>query len=118
MDSQSSTRPATATLAGAWKLVSDTHVGLALFTERHFNMMVTRKDRRSYGTDELSDAEAAEAFRSMEAAGGTYEVSGTHIVFHRLVNRHPNWTGKDYSWDFSLSGDELTLKDYRWRRVS
>lgn len=117
MDSQSSTRPATVTLAGAWELVSNTHVGLALFTERHFNMMVTDKQRQTYDSDELSDTEAATAFRQMESAGGTYELSGTTVVFHRLVNRHPNWTGQDFTWPFRLNGDELTLKTHRWRRV-
>jgi hypothetical protein len=103
--------------AGAWELVSDTKVGLALFTDTHFTMTAVAKDRPRYPSDDLSDAEAAAAFRALETAGGTYEVTGDKIIFHRMVNRHPNWAGQDYTWGFRLEGDELQLNTMSWRRV-
>lgn len=104
-------------LAGAWELQSDTEVGLALFTDTHFSMSLSDRDRPAFASDDPTDAEAAEAFRTLQCAGGTYEIRGSTLVFHRLVNRHPNWTGRDYRWDYRLDGDRLTMGERNWRKV-
>ena len=104
-------------LAGAWELVSGDQNGLAVFTATHFNMTLTAKDRKKFQAEEPTDAEAAEAYRTLSTAAGTYEIAGTRMHLHRIVNRNPNWTGKDVHWEFRLDGDQLTLDNQVWKRV-
>lgn len=104
-------------LIGAWEVTSGDEVGLAIFTSHHFCMMATAKERPAFASEEPTDAEAAEAFRTLQAAGGTYEVGDGAIVFHRLVNRHPNLAGRDYRWTYELDGDRLVLGPRTWQRV-
>lgn len=104
-------------LIGAWEQTSGDEVGLAIFTSTHFCMMATAKERTAFASEEPTDAEAAEAFRTLQAAGGTYEVEDGAIVFHRLVNRHPNLAGRDYRWTYELDGDRLVLGTRTWRRA-
>lgn len=105
-------------LSGAWELVSDSHVGLAVLTDTHFNMTWAEKNRQPFAEAENpSDAEAARAFRSLQSAAGTYEISGAKIIFHRQVNRNPNWTGVDAAVAFEFNGDTWTLKDFEQANV-
>jgi hypothetical protein len=104
-------------LAGAWELVSDSSNGLAVFTDTHFNVTWIEKNRAKFKTDEPTDAEAAEAFRTLNTAAGTYEISGDTLIFHRYVNRHPNWTGVDVHSEFSIDGDQLTFLSRIWKKV-
>ena len=104
-------------LAGAWELVSDTQNGIAVFTDTHYNITWGAKDRAKFKVDEPTDAEAAEAYRTLSTAAGTYEVSGTTLILHRTVNRNPNWTGKDAHWEVSIDGDQLTADNLVWKRV-
>ncbi len=104
-------------LAGAWELVSDSYNGLAIFTDTHFNVTWTAKNRAKFKTDEPTDEEAAEAFRTLSTAAGTYEISGETLIFHRYVNRHPNWTGVDAPSEFAVDGDQLTALSRIWKKV-
>jgi hypothetical protein len=104
-------------LAGAWELVSDTQNGIAVFTDTYFNITITAKDRQPFKADEPTDAEAAEAYRTLSTAAGTYEISGTTLILHRKVNRNPSWTGKDAYWEVSIDGDRLTADKLVWKRV-
>ena len=63
-------------LAGAWELVSDTQSGIAVFTDTYFNITITAKDRLPFKAAEPTDAEAAEAYRTLSTAAGTYESRG------------------------------------------
>jgi hypothetical protein len=104
-------------LTGAWELVSDSHNGLAVFTDTHFNVTWTAKNRAKFKGDKPTDEEAAEAYRTLSTAAGTYEISGETLIFHRYVNRNPNWTGLDVHSEFSIDGDQLTFLSMVWRKV-
>ena len=104
-------------LAGAWKLVSDTQNGIAVFTDTHYNITWAAKSRTKFKVDEPTDAEAAVAYRALATAAGTYDITGTTVVLHRVVNLNPNWTGKDVHWEYSIDGDRLTMGDRVWKRV-
>jgi hypothetical protein len=104
-------------LAGAWELVSDTQIGIAVFTDTYFNITITAKDRRPFKAAEPTDAEATEAYRTLSTAAGTYDISGTTLILHRTVNRNPSWTGKDAHWEVSIDGDQLTADNLVWKRV-
>ena len=62
-------------------------------------------------------AEAAEAYRTLGAAAGTYEISGKTLIIHRFVNRNPNWTGVDIRAEFAVDGDQFTFLSMLWKRV-
>jgi len=104
-------------LTGAWELVSETQNGIAVFTDAYFNITIVAKDRQRFKADEPTDAEAAEAYRTLSTAAGTYEVSGTTLILHRMVNRNPNWTGKDALWEIAIDGERLTADNLVWKRV-
>ena len=77
----------------------------------------TPKHRNRFQGDEPTVEEAAEAYQTLDTAGGTYEISGTKMVLHRVVNRNPNWTGADVRWDLELDGDLMKLGPNVWRRI-
>src|SRR5215207_5029083 len=104
-----------ALLAGAWELVSNTQNGIAVFTDIHFHMTLTAKSRKKFKAEEPTDVEAAEAYRTLSTAAGTYKIAGTTMTLHRIVNRNPNWTGEDVHWDFRIDGEQLTLDNQVWK---
>jgi len=104
-------------LAGAWELVSDTQNGIAVFTDTYYNITWVPNNRAKFEVDEPTDAEAVVAYRALATAAGTYDITGTTVVLHRVVNLNPNWTGKDVHWEYSIDGDRLTIGDRLWKRV-
>ena len=105
-------------LTGAWQLVSDTQNGIAVFTDTHYNITWAAKNRAKFKVDEPTDAEAVVAYRALATAAGTYDITGTTVVLHRVVNLNPNWTGKDVHWEYSIEGGQLKMGDRVWKRVS
>ena len=81
-------------LAGAWELVSDTQNGIAVFTDTYFNITITAKDRQPFKAAEPTDAEAAEAYRTLSTAAGTYDISGTTLILHRIGQSKPELDGE------------------------
>jgi hypothetical protein len=104
-------------LAGAWELVSDSSNGIALFTDTYFNVTWAAKNREKFEADEPTDEEAAAAYRTLNTAAGTYEISGENFIFHRLVNRNPNWTGVDDHTKIVIDGDQFKMFSMLWRKV-
>ena len=98
-------------LGGAWEMVSDTMNGIAVFTDSYFSIVMAEKNRKRFATEVPTDSEAAEAYRTLSTAAGTYDLAGSTITFHRLANRNPNWTGVDISFDFSIEGQQATMKN-------
>ena len=110
-------------IAGAWEMISDSQNGIAVFTDTYFSIVMADKNRKRFAANEPTDTEAAEAYRTLSTAAGTYEISRSIIVFHRIANRNPNWTGVDVSLDFSMDGDRATMTSpsgatvWVWRKV-
>ena len=110
-------------LVGVWELISDSDDGIALFSDTYYSIVITTKNRATFKTAEPTEAEAAEAYRTLTTAAGTYHLSGTTLVCQRTVNRNPNWTGQDVSFDASVHGDRLTLSggvnapSREWKKV-
>ena len=113
-------------LVGAWELESDTHQGLFICTETHYCNAFMEKNRNTF-KDEISptDAEAAEAYRTLAAGAGTYSVSGSIATLSEDTNRNPNGIGRPASLEFTVEGDRMTtirqrrgeaLTDH-WRKV-
>ena len=70
--------------------------------------MLVEKNRKRFQRSEPTEAEEAEAYRTMRAGSGTYTISGSVLTLHQQAPRHPN--GGAEVVEFSIEGDELTLK--------
>ena len=64
-------------LVGAWELVSDSSVGVLIYTGSHYAAVMAPKDRQRSSGERATPDEALEAIRSCQALSGTYTVSGT-----------------------------------------
>ncbi len=68
-----------------------------------------------------TDAEAAEAYKTMFAGAGTYKFEGNRLTASEDMNRVPNGAGRPGFWEVSLEGDSLALSrgdvTRRFRRV-
>jgi hypothetical protein len=97
-------------IAGAWKMVSDSVDGIAVFSDSYFSIVISEKNRAKFKAEEPTEAEAAKAFHAVSTAAGRYELSGTTLVCHRIANLNPNRAGMDGSFEITLAGDRLTMK--------
>lgn len=96
-----------------WELTAETFNGLMIFTETHECHLFNRPNRQPFANPgEPTDAEAAEAFRTMGAGAGTYSIAGSTVTMNEEYDRIP---GNPYKWifEFSIEGEVLTLQN-RW----
>ena len=96
-------------LIGAWERESDTWQGLIVCTETHYSHTFMSKGRQPFGNEaEPSEAEEAEAYRTLLAGAGSYPVQGSTVTFGEETNRNPSGIGRPGSLDFTIEGDRLT----------
>ena len=57
----------------------------------------------------VTDADRLELFKTMTAAGGTYEVEGNKVVFHAEVSGTQSMTGGTLTYRFVIVGKTLTM---------
>jgi hypothetical protein len=115
-------------IAGAWELISDAEQALLVATETHASVIFVAKGRRRFQGEEPSQAEEAEAYRTMLAQAGPYFIAGSVITHQRQYTRNPNATGTDELFEFSIESDVLKLQSIRangsrgvemlWRKVN
>lgn len=63
------------------------------------------KNRRRFEKNELTESEQAEAFRTFQAQGGTYTLSGSTLALHREMARDPDNVGQDRVFQLTFQGD-------------
>ena len=95
-------------LVGAWELVSDSRVGVRIYTGSHYAVLGAPKDRKRSAGDQATPDEALEALNSCPALAGTYTLSGSRITHCRLANTRPNLSGQDLVVDYTIHGDNMT----------
>jgi len=95
-------------IVGAWELVSDSRVAIAIFTGSHYAFVGAAKDRRPSTGDQATPDEALEALNSCPALSGTYTVSGSRITQIRVANTRPNLSVRPAIVDYTIDGDILT----------
>ena len=78
-------------LLGAWKLVSDSNVGIRIYTGSHYAMLSMPKNRKRAAGNQATPDEALEALNSCPALAGTYTLSGSRIT--RKQPSAPLWPG-------------------------
>ena len=95
-------------IVGAWELVSDSRVGIRIYTGSHYAMLGAPKDRRRSAGDQATPHAALEALNSCPALAGTSSLSGSRITHSRLANARPNLSGQDLVVDYTIHGDNMT----------
>jgi hypothetical protein len=94
-----------------------------VFTETHFCLFGVAQDRNPFEGDQPTEAEAAEAYRTMFGGGGTYTVSGSTLILNEEYDRIPGPQHPIRFEEFNMAGDKLTFispygNAYILRRVS
>ena len=102
-------------LVGAWEIVSDVYQGIVVFSENHYGDAFVYKNRSRFQGSEPTEAEEAEAYRTMLAASGTYTISASVVTRNEEFSRLPHGTLDDY--EFSVEGDQMTMKSVESGRV-
>ena len=101
-------------LVGVWELVSDDWEGIIIYTETHACHLFTAKDRQEFSDEQnRTEGEEAAAFRTLEAAAGTYSVSGSVSTSNMEFHRIPNAAGKPWPVEFTIEGDKLFVESVR-----
>ena len=101
-------------LVGAWELESDTHQGFWVSTESHYCHTFMQKGRKPFINEaEPTEAEQAEAYRTLIAGSGTYTVSGSTFTINEETNRNPSGIGRGAIADFAIDGDKLIITRHR-----
>ena len=95
-------------IVGAWELVSDSSVGVLIYTGSHYAAVMAPKDRQRSSGERATPDEALEAIRSCQALAGTYTVSGSRITHVRIANTRPELSGHTNVTDYTIDGDTLT----------
>jgi hypothetical protein len=115
------------TIAGVWELVDEHYEGLLVATETHASAILMRKGRQLFSGPEPTEAEEAEAYRTLVAQAGPYTIEGSILTHHRRYARYPNSVGTDEQLWFQINGDRMTMHSIRpngtsgpemhWRKV-
>ena len=95
-------------LLGAWELVSDSNVGIRIYTGSHYAMLGAPKNRKRAAGNQATPDEALEALNSCPALAGTYTLSGSRIIHTKLANSRPHLSGQALLVDHTIQGDTMT----------
>jgi len=89
--------------------------GLVIFTETNYSMMFVPAGitRERYTSEEMTEADMVEAFRTLVANSGRYTRSGDQITTEAFVALNPNymadWGENHRTYTFRIEGDILHL---------
>ena len=95
-------------LVGAWELVSDSSVGVLIYTGSHYAAVMAPKDRQRSSGERATPDEALEAIRSCQALAGPYTVSGSRITHVRVANTRAELSGRPNVTDYTIVADTMT----------
>ncbi len=87
---------------------TDPEPSLLIFTGTHYSTMRNIGSRPSTTEGEpLTDEQVIAAYRSFRANTGTYEASGSKIMYHVMVARGPTFAGATPEVEYRIEGDKL-----------
>ena len=95
-------------LVGAWERVSDSSLGVFIYTGSHYAAVMAPKDRQRSSGERATPDEALEAIRSCQALSGTYTVSGSKITHVRVANTRAELSGRPNVTDYTIIADTMT----------
>ena len=93
-------------LVGAWERVSDSSVGVLIYTGSHYAAVMAPKDRQRSSGEPTPD-EALEALLTCPALAGTYTLSGSRITQVRESNTRPELSKLSAVFDYTIEGDTM-----------
>ena len=110
-------------LEGAWQTIEvrvtggseeDTtntapNLSVLLFTKGHYSAMRNVGDRPDPVPEGQTptDEQRLAAFEALRANSGTYEVSGSKLMFNVMMNRNPGAVGNTNEAEYQIEGDKL-----------
>ena len=113
-------------LEGAWLLTetqdadgnvdSDPLRGLIIFTSTHYTIMyaIGEKPRALMDDENPSDEQTINAYDSIIANSGRYDIEGNKFMTRAYVAKYPNymndWPENVTTFSYSIDGDALTIK--------
>ena len=109
-------------LVGAWELCEENPDGMRyifVFTDKHYANIFEFKNRiKGFKGEQPTETEEAEAYRTIRAGGGTYQVSGSTLTLNAEYDRRPDGH-RSVSLEFAVEGDKLKLKsrESEWSRT-
>jgi len=74
-------------IVGGWELVSDSRVGVSIYTDSHFSTVMAAKNRQRSSGERATPDEALEALLTCPALSGTYAVSGVSRAERNCTGR-------------------------------
>ena len=96
---------------------TDPNLQIIVFSAGHFSMMRNAGDRPDPVPEgqTRTDEDRLAAFAAFRATSGTYEVSGSKIMYHSMMDRIPEDVGNTLEVEYQIEGDKLmttsTLND-------
>ncbi len=112
-------------LEGAWQLTevmrtggseedttdTDPNLQIILFTEGHHSAMRNVGDQPDPVPEgqTLTDEDRLAAFAAFRATSGPYEVSGSKLTRHSMLNRNPGNVGNTNEVEYRIEGDKLMI---------
>jgi hypothetical protein len=114
-------------VVGSWRLLSwvqedveskvvqtvfgDNPVGVITYTsDGHMSVFIANPKRRAAGGPFVTDAEAADLYRTMVAYSGTYSVDGNEVIHKVEVSWNEAWNGTDQHRFIEVKDNRLTIK--------
>lgn len=103
-------------LVRAWERVEEGPNGMRsiiVFSEGHFAVVAELNERmKSFIGEQPTQAEEAEAYRTMGAGAGPYTISGNTVTLTEVLDREP--VGHlTFTCEFAIQGDTLTFTSAR-----
>ena len=95
-------------VVGAWELVSDSNVGIRIYTGLHYAALSMPKDRKRAASNRATPDEALAALNSCPALAGTYTLSGSRITHTRVANTRAELSGRPNVTDYTIVADTMT----------
>ena len=88
---------------------TDPNLSVLLFSAGHYSMMRNAGDRPDPVPEGQTptDEQRLAAFEAFRAQSGTYEVSGSKIMLHAMLNRNPGNVGNTNEVEYQIEGDKL-----------
>ena len=90
---------------------TDPNLSVILFSAGHYSAMRNVGDRPDPVPEgqTLTDEDRLAAFAAFRAGSGTYEVSGSKLMLHVMMNRNPGDVGNTNEVEYRIEGDKLMM---------
>lgn len=100
-------------MAGVWEVESNNWEGFVTYTDKHFSIMLATPGRQRSENIEPTPEELIADCNAVNAATGTYTVSGSTVTHPRVAGLHSQAIGLDLVGEITVDGDKMTLKYIR-----